>query len=147
MSEKQSYTKCPNGCPVQVDEGETSCPFCDESKRADEIPRMTDAQLKKFVLGFCDGHIVCSAHPAFTKDPTLLRMVFLTLSLMPPGLQYKEEALKQIGLIWEYVREAGPRSINEMPSFLSHRLMHVDDWERARLAINAELDRRGNIKA
>lgn len=50
-----------------------------------------------------------------------------------------------LGLVWEYLSEAGPRSVNGMPIFMSLRFMHIEDWNRARTAILREEERRKNI--
>lgn len=58
---------------------------------------------------------------------------------------FSEEDLKDIGLLYEYLDAQGPRSINGYPSFSSLRLMSKSDWERARVAIGMEMERRKNI--
>lgn len=49
--------------------------------------------------------------------------------------------IDSIGLIWEYMENAGPRSINNCPQFSSCRFMHREDWKIAKKAI-IELDSR-----
>jgi len=50
-----------------------------------------------------------------------------------------------IGILWEYTRQAGPRSINGCPCFFSFRVMHREDWAKAHKAALAEMERRKNI--
>lgn len=103
------------------------------------LHRMTDDELREFVIGYCDGRV-------FTSDDVgkgqahLMHYVFMTLVFMDEPLH------PDTGLLWEWIREAGPRGINGMPMFTSHRAMHKDDWERAKKAIVAELERRKEIK-
>ena len=40
---------------------------------------------------------------------------------------YKEQQLKSIGLVYEYISEAGPTSINGKPCFFSLRLLNHED--------------------
>ena len=40
---------------------------------------------------------------------------------------YKENYLSSIGLIYEYIDKAGPRSINGLPNFFSMRLLNKED--------------------
>lgn len=133
---------CPQGCHVSIKEGETTCPVCDESKRKTELPRMTDEELKQFVLDACDGHIFTNT---MCNRPEDVSIVFMTIALFPPGLFYTKEAIQQVGIVWERMSEAGPRAVNGMPMFMSHRLMHIDDWKRAAKAIDAELERRDQV--
>lgn len=42
----------------------------------------------------------------------------------------------EIGIVWEYHSKSLPRSINGLPCFMSCRIMHKDDWERATKALD-----------
>jgi len=53
---------------------------------------------------------------------------------------------RNLGVIWEYIDKAGPRSINGHPSFFSHRLLSLSDWHRAHKAYVREMERRQNIE-
>jgi hypothetical protein len=109
------------------------------------LPRMSDAELREFVLGVCDDKVFTSAHLQQREGGLdLLRMVFLPLAL--GAMKEAPEAhIKDVGLMWEWMREAGPRSINGYPMFFSVRFMHQLDWERALPAIKAELKRREEL--
>ncbi len=54
--------------------------------------------------------------------------------------------LSDIGLIYEDIGQAGPRSINGYPIFWSFRILNKSDWERARKAIAIELKRREDME-
>lgn len=43
---------------------------------------------------------------------------------------YRENMLKSIGLVYEYLDKAGPRGINGMPNFFSCRLLNQDDAKK-----------------
>ena len=95
------------------------------------VPRMTDDELRAFVRGFCDGQIFTSAQCRADED---LPMVFMPLALGAlAGVPY--DVIATIGCLYESLDKAGPRSINGMPSFFSFRVMHVEDWKRAVVAI------------
>jgi len=68
--------------------------------------------------------------------------------LIPLGAfaEYEKEELEQIGIIYEYISEAGPWAVNGYPSFFSLRVMHKEDWERSKTAIKKELERRESIE-
>lgn len=106
-----------------------------------EIHRMTDDKLKEFVLGLCDGKVFTSEH---CNSPDDIRRVFMVVGL--GGLSnIPQEQLQNVGILWEWLDKAGPRSINGMPMFLSVRLMHKEDWARAVVAYKKEMDRRDQI--
>ena len=51
-----------------------------------------------------------------------------------------------LGLVYEYYSAAGPRCVNGMPMFTSHRIMHKLDVQRADPIIQREVERRKNFK-
>lgn len=107
-----------------------------------EVPRKDDESLREFVLAYCDGRLFTSAD---VPNPNLLGMVFMPLAL--GGLRdFDKEFIDSIGLIYEEIRHAEQRAINGMPTFLSCAFLHKDDWKRAQLAIQKELERRKNIE-
>ena len=59
-------------------------------------------------------------------DVTVLGMVFLPIA-MGAFADWSEEETKQIGLIYEYYKEAGPREINGYPIFMSMGVLGVED--------------------
>jgi hypothetical protein len=99
-------------------------------------PRMSDEELKQFVLGWCDGRIYTNRH---INSARVVPLVFMPLSF------WKKPDLTDVGLVWEWLSAAGPRAINGHPTFMSCRLMHADDWERARVAVERELKRREEV--
>lgn len=114
-------------------------------KPALTLPHMSDADLKKFVLDFLGNAIFTDKHIAPHDQMSMLPMVFMPIAL---GALAKTEAssLEQIGCIWEFMSAAGPTAINGYPIFVSCRLMHKDDWVRAKEAIMREEERRANIE-
>mgnify|MGYP003394655604 CR=1 FL=1 len=110
--------------------------------------RMGDDELRKFVIGLLDNSIFTSAHIR-DSDKHLMGSIFLPLML---GMfRYHsdgeiEETLKEVGVFWAYMHEAGPRAINGYPNFFSVRLMHIDDWRRAFSAYEVEMKRRDAIQ-
>jgi len=53
---------------------------------------------------------------------------------------------QNLGVIYEEVSKAGPRSINGQPIFWSLRIINRSDWQRAYVAITRELARRENME-
>jgi len=54
--------------------------------------------------------------------------------------------LRNLGVIYEYYSEAGPRCCNGYPCFFSCHIINKADWIRAHAAIVRELDRRENME-
>ena len=54
--------------------------------------------------------------------------------------------LQNLGVIYEEISKAGPRSVNGQPIFMSCRILNRSDWIRCRAAINRELARRDEME-
>lgn len=104
-----------------------------------EPVRTPEEDLRQFVLAWTGHQVYSHLH----CPPNAMSVVFMCMSLMPP---MPEDYIDKVGLIYEYMDRAGPRAINGQPTFFSHRVMHVDDWKRVRPVIEAEEDRRKNLK-
>jgi len=61
-------------------------------------------------------------------------------------LGFGNTRLQNIGVIYEYISKAGPRSINGYPCFFSFRILNKADWLRAHAAIVRELKRREDME-
>jgi hypothetical protein len=106
-------------------------------------PLMSDAELKDFVLGFVDGRIFTSFHIRERELPNLLHLIFMPLTLGP---KLTKKQAGQIAAFWEYYNEALQTGINGYPIFMSYKAIRKEDWIRAYKAIQAEEERRKNIK-
>jgi len=95
--------------------------------------------LKEFVRGFCDGRIFTSEQVKSADD---LAIVFMPIVF--GALQDVE--LESVGVIYEDLSQAGPRSINGYPIFFSMRMMNTEDWQRCIKVIKKELDRREEVE-
>jgi len=80
-------------------------------------------ELKTIAIDMRAGQIFCDRN---CPNPQDIGMVFLPLILMDDKMA---ESIKKDppGLIYEYVKNAGPRSINGMPIFSSCRFLSQDD--------------------
>ena len=100
----------------------------------DETEEQCTDRLRRFVMDYCDGRIFTSL--GLESDELMTCFVVLMLIEERPG---------DIALVWEYLDRAGPLSINGKPCFFSCHIMKVEDWDRARVAIKAELERRKSV--
>ena len=104
-----------------------------------EPPRMSEEDLRAFVLGLCDGKIWTSNH---NNGQGIDAFSMMLMFKNPPPREYTEK----IGLLWEWLDKAGPRAVNNQPSFFSMRILHIDDWNRAFAAYQEEMNRREEIR-
>jgi len=113
-------------------------------KEALNLPKLTDDKLREFIDDFVSNRIFTTAHLR-DSQADMIPNIFLPLAL---GCFSKTqpESLDQIGVIYEYYEKASPRSINGLPIFFSFHMLHIDDWERAKPAIEKEMERRKNIE-
>jgi hypothetical protein len=83
----------------------------------------TDDELKQIAKDMWKGRIFTNRH---CKDETLLGSIFMSLAL--GGLNnLPDEDVNDIGMVYEYLSEAGPRAINGYPMFMSCRLLSKAD--------------------
>jgi hypothetical protein len=116
----------------------------DDLREALKLPYLSDDRLRRFVDDFVSNRIFTSAHLT-DAEVSLLKMIFLPIALGCFS-RLQPDSLKQIGCIWEDYSKAGPCSINGKPVFVSFNLLHIDDWERAKVAIEKEEKRRESIE-
>jgi hypothetical protein len=115
----------------------------DSLKEALQLPHLSDDELRTFVDDFVSDRIFTTGHLRDGQEDRV-PMIFLPVA-MGCFKKVQPDSLSTIGCLWEYHSEALPRSINGLPCFMSFKMLHKDDWERAKVAIDRELDRRKNI--
>lgn len=93
------------------------------------LKRLTDDELRAFIIGVVDGKIFTLQH-INAADQRLLHSIFMPLA-MGALAEWPAEVLKEIGTVWEYYDAAMDRAINGYPMFMSCRVMWKGDWERA----------------
>ena len=89
----------------------------------------SDAELKQLAMDIVDGKVFTDKHIPDNQQHMLTR-VFIPLML--GGLEQinQDGLLDNVGMIYEYYSEAGPRGINGMPIFMSFRYLTVADAKR-----------------
>lgn len=109
---------------VSIDNGNTDTN--DELDFFDFNPNQkTDQELKKLAIDIADGKIFTDRH---LRDINQLSMVFMILALMEEN-DYNS-FIHEVGLIYEYMSEAGPMSINGMPIFMSVRRLSIEEAQK-----------------
>lgn len=110
-------------------------------KLKNEIASMGEEDLRKFVDGAVSGRLFTSVQ---VEPVSLVPVVFMPVA-MGAFVGWTDDEIKHVGVIWEWMDQAGPRSVNGMPMFMSMRIMNKEDWTRALDAIVAEQERRKTI--
>lgn len=95
-----------------------------EKSTTENLPK-TDADLKKIAVDLFEGKIYTDRH---IPEGESLAMVFMPIAL-GAFQNTTEEEIKNIGLIYEYLDQAGPRSINGMPNFFSFKMLTRSETE------------------
>jgi hypothetical protein len=119
--------------------------YWDDLKEGLRLPRLTDEQLREFVDDFVSNRIFTLHHIRNAERSHMAGMVFLPVAL---GVfsKFNPDSLKCVGTIYESYSKALPRSINGMPIFMTFKVLHTKDWERAAKAIETEEKRRQSIE-
>ena len=104
-------------------EEEKNSPTADTKK--ERIPK-TDAELKQIAMDLYDGKIFSDRHLKNMEDA---QMVFMPIALGAFS-NATEEEMKDLGMIYEYLSEAGPRSVNGMPCFMSFQMLTRAESEK-----------------
>src|SRR5688500_15846561 len=102
----------------------------DPPKEIKKIPDMSSKDMKEFILGVCDGKIFTDRH---TRSDHEIGLVFMVFALSGPDQLGID--INDVGCVWEWLSEAGPRSINGMPCFFSCRFMNKKDAKFAFIQI------------
>lgn len=97
-----------------------------DEKKKWKYRRMTDKEIKKLAEDMYKGLIFTDMHIRNSED---IPMVF------QPLIFIHEEQLEELrsgppGLLYEYMSEAGPRSINGMPIFWSFNMLSQEDTKK-----------------
>jgi hypothetical protein len=119
----------------------------DQLSRTLGIARMSEEDMLRFVLDWCDGRIFSDQHVqqrAPHRWEETMALVFMPLAF-GASANWTVEACSQLGIIYEYTDKALPRAINGMPCFLSMHVMHREDWMKCADAIERERKRRQEI--
>lgn len=113
-------------------------------REALKLPRKTDDELREFIDDFVSNRIFTSAHLR-DHEVDMLTRIFLPLGLGCFST-VQPDSLAQVGVLYEEYSKAAPRSINGLPMFFSFKMLHIDDWKRAQVAIDKEMERRKTIE-
>ena len=89
-----------------------------------EYKDRTEQELKSLAIDIFEGKVYTDRHIPKEEENGLM-MVFMPLAL-GGGKDWTDDDWKTIGMIYEYIDQAGPRSINGMPSFFSFNMLSTE---------------------
>ena len=87
------------------------------------IPSKTDAELHELALAIFRGEVFTDWH---VDDLRMLPSIFMILNFLDDDAMATFRA-NPPGMIYEYLREAGERSVNGYPMFMSMKLLNQAD--------------------
>jgi hypothetical protein len=90
------------------------------------IKPYSDEELKKLAVDIEDGLVFTNLH---LKDKLRLKSVFMLLNFFTKE-QMKKLEEEKVGLIFEYLGEAGPIAMDGLPSFFTVRFLNESDTEK-----------------
>lgn len=86
---------------------------------------LTDEEIKQLAEDLYKGLIFTDRH---IHDPKLVPMVFMPLVFLDK--KQIDEIQEDFGFMYEYMSEAGPRAINDMPMFTSAKIVNKEDAKK-----------------
>ncbi len=89
------------------------------------LNRLNNEELKQIAIDIRAGRIFSNWHIP-DNEPDMLYSIFMPLGLMNAD-QMEEIATANIGLVYEYMNQAGPMAINGYPMFMSFHVLHLND--------------------
>ncbi len=99
----------------------------------------TDVELRQLALDYVDGKMFTDKQiPEY--DQHLIFSIFMPLTFIKDD-QWKE-FVKDLGMVYEYFDQAGMRSINGYPMFMSLRYLNREDTEKLRGYVDKLIDQR-----
>jgi len=111
--------------------------------KMEKLNRMKEEDLKQLALDMHKGLVFTDTQIQQPAD--MLVAVFMPLAF----ISINKKWVDQVGLIYEYLDKAGPRSINGMPTFMSMRIVpradlpvlieYVKKYEEAEKAVKLEI--------
>lgn len=78
----------------------------------------TDQELKDIAKDIYRNNIFTDWH---IENPEDIKLSFMILRFM------EKEDFEDVGLVYEYMSKAGPRSVNGLPTFMSCRLLNIKE--------------------
>ncbi len=86
-------------------------------------PRKTTEQIAQLAIDMQAGKVFTDRQVRNKSD---MPIVFMPLLFADQDML---DDMKDVGIVYEYMDKAGPRSLNGMPIFMSFKMLHKDDLQ------------------
>ncbi len=101
----------------------------DQANDQAKYVRKTDVEIHQLAIDLLAGQLFTDRH--LGGDPQVLPRIFMCIGFMAPDqLKRLAEDIGERGMIYEHMRNAGPRSANGRPMFMSIKFLDSDDADR-----------------
>ena len=90
------------------------------------VPPKTPDELKTLAVDIFQQKVFTERH---ITDPSMFGNVFMVAAL-GGFADCPEEYTQSIGMVYEYLEKAGPRSVNGYPMFMSLQLLNKEDAQK-----------------
>ena len=98
------------------------------TENQESVEMKTDKELKQLALDMFKCNVFTDRHIK-PNEQDLLPSIFMPFFFMNKE-QSEEFAKRDIGMLYEYMDKAGPRSINGYPIFFSFQVLEMSEIER-----------------
>lgn len=98
----------------------------DTTQKSLDLEPKTNEEIKALALDLITNKLFTDRH---IENDQMIPTVFMPIAL-GAFQEVDNEELEKLGLIYEHLDKAGPRSINGLPSFMSMQYLSKDDAKR-----------------
>lgn len=109
-----------------MEDQEKDIPDPEQQSEIDKKP----VDLKQLAMDLYENKVFTDRHLLSSGNDYLIPSVFMPVALGAFSGKTQEEIKAEVGMIYEYYSEAGPRGINGYPCFFSFRILSPEDTEK-----------------
>ena len=99
----------------------------------------SDVELEQLAQDVAAGKVFTDRDVAPDDYEAMVASIFKLMLFGQIVLDMYDEG-KEVGMVYEYLSEAGPMSVNGYPSFMSVKVLDMDDFEKFRVRLVEILD-------
>ena len=99
--------------------------IAEKIKNNEPIPNRTEKELKQLAMEMCTGAVFSDWNISKYDYQSSFTSVFMVMALADPAT-----LPPNIGMVYEHISQAGPRSVNGYPMFMSCKMLSREDSEK-----------------
>jgi hypothetical protein len=112
--------------PEVEDEIKMETDLVEMAATAHKVPK-TDAELRQLAMDIVENKVFTDRH-LNENEASMLGQVFMPIIFMSE--EQTKKVFEDVGMVYEYYSEAGPRGINGLPVFMTVRFLSSDESNR-----------------